>query len=108
MNMRRLGKTNLMVSEVGFGGEWLGRHEEAESVSLIRYAHRHAELARKMAAEEKDPARKAELEKIASNCDWVPENPPRDFWEALQLERFIYLAESKNIYAKYVEGRKIF
>ena len=62
--------------------------------AMIRYAHRHAELARKMAAEEKDPARKAELEKIASNCDWVPENPPRDFWEALQLERFIYLGQN--------------
>ncbi len=39
MNYRRLGKTGLMVSEVGFGGEWLERHEEAESVELIRYAH---------------------------------------------------------------------
>ncbi len=40
MRYRRLGKTGLMVSEVGFGGEWLERHEESESVELIRYAHR--------------------------------------------------------------------
>ena len=38
MNLRRLGKTNLMVSEIGFGGEWLERHEEAESINLIRHA----------------------------------------------------------------------
>ena len=38
MDKRRLGKTNLMVSEVGFGGEWLERHPEEESIDLIRYA----------------------------------------------------------------------
>ncbi|MBQ8161555.1 MAG: aldo/keto reductase [Clostridia bacterium] len=39
MRYRRLGKTGLMVSEVGFGGEWLERHDEEESVELVRYAH---------------------------------------------------------------------
>ena len=38
MNYRKLGKTGLLVSEIGFGGEWLERHDEEESVELVRYA----------------------------------------------------------------------
>ena len=38
MNTRRLGKTGLFVSEIGFGGEWLERHPEEVGIELIRYA----------------------------------------------------------------------
>ena len=39
MRYRTLGKTGLKVSGIGFGGEWLERHEEEESALLLRYAH---------------------------------------------------------------------
>lgn len=38
MVLRKLGKTGLTVSEIGFGGEWLERHPEEESIELIKYA----------------------------------------------------------------------
>ena len=44
------------------------------------------------AAEETDPARKAELEKIADVCTHVPADAPRDFHEALQYYWFCHLA----------------
>ncbi len=39
MKTRILGNTELKVSEIGFGGEWLERHETEESVELLKYAH---------------------------------------------------------------------
>ncbi|MBQ1446975.1 MAG: aldo/keto reductase, partial [Solobacterium sp.] len=38
MEYRTLGKTGLQVSEIGFGGEWLERHPEEESVALVKHA----------------------------------------------------------------------
>jgi pyruvate-formate lyase len=64
--------------------------------AVIRWAKKHAELARDLAQKEQDPVRKKELEKIAEICDWVPANPPRSFWEALQAVHFLRLALFKE------------
>jgi len=52
---------------------------------------RYADRARDLAEQEEDATRKAELLKIAEVCDWVPANPPRTFYEALQTYLFAYL-----------------
>ncbi len=59
--------------------------------AVVIFAERHADLALKMASEEKAPVRKRELERIASNCRQVPRRAPRDFWEALQMYWFMHL-----------------
>lgn len=46
---------------------------------------RYANLAQSMAAEETDSVRHGELLRVASNCLHVATEPPRDFWEAIQL-----------------------
>lgn len=57
--------------------------------AVITYANRFAALARKMA--EKKPERKAELLRIAENCERVPAEPARDYWEALQFIYFVQM-----------------
>lgn len=56
------------------------------------FARRYADLAADLAEREADPERRAELQKIAEICRWVPANPARTFHEALQSMWFMYLA----------------
>jgi len=60
--------------------------------AVILFAERHAALAAERAETEADPVRKAELEKIADVCRYVPAQAPRDFHEALQAYWFCHLA----------------
>jgi pyruvate formate-lyase/glycerol dehydratase family glycyl radical enzyme len=76
--------------------EFLSRKAFYEAViisteAVIRQGKRFAMLCRQEAGEEKDPSRKCELEKMASICDWVPENPPRTTHEAMQFYWLINL-----------------
>ncbi|MDR0828036.1 MAG: glycyl radical protein [Desulfovibrio sp.] len=59
--------------------------------ALVTLAHRYADLARTESERTKDIVRKAELLEIAEVCRQVPENPPRNFREALQSWWFIHL-----------------
>jgi ferredoxin len=72
------------------------RQEELKAMTicvdaLIRFSHRHAEKALSLSELEINPERKAELERIADICTNIPENPPRDFHEALQYYWFVHL-----------------
>jgi formate C-acetyltransferase len=77
------------------------------SEAAVIWAKRYAEEARRLAAAEADPARKAELEQIAANCDWVPERAPRTFWEALQTYWFVHLSviTELNTWDSFCPGR---
>lgn len=72
------------------------KQQELEAMSIscdaaIILAERHADLAEKMAQEETDEQRKAELLKIADVCRWVPAHAPRDMQEAIQMYWFVHL-----------------
>ena len=56
--------------------------------AITLWAHRHAEKAREVAATCTDPVRKAELLKMAEMADYVPANPARNFYEAVQSQWF--------------------
>ena len=58
--------------------------------AVEHWCDRYGDLCDEQAAACDDPVRKAELERIASNCHWVSKNVPRDFWEAIQLLHFAY------------------
>lgn len=75
--------------------------------ALIEYAERYAAEARRQAAYEPDPDRRAELEKIAEVCDWVPARAPRNFHEAIQYYWFVHLGVTKelNTWDSFSPGR---
>jgi len=53
--------------------------------AVIRWFKRLAEAARKAAPQMAEEKARLIAEQAAANCDWVAENAPRTFWEALQM-----------------------
>ncbi|MFA8437135.1 MAG: trans-4-hydroxy-L-proline dehydratase [Marinifilaceae bacterium] len=59
--------------------------------AIILFANRHADELERLAEEEKDEVRKAELQKMAIICRRVPAHAPETMHEALQHYWFIHL-----------------
>ena len=73
--------------------EAVNKHAFYKAVLVVidavhRWAQRYSELAGKQAAACSDPARKAELERIAAACAKVPYEPAETFFEAVQVAWF--------------------
>lgn len=75
--------------------------------AVIVLGRRYAALAREMAETETDPQWKADLLKIAENCDVVPAHKPQTFHQALQMYWFVHLAVTSelNPWDSYSPGR---
>jgi formate C-acetyltransferase len=75
--------------------------------AIVAFAGRHAELARALASETQDAARRAELLTIAEVCDCVPAHAPRTFHEALQAYWFCHLGViiELNTWDSFCPGR---
>ncbi len=91
-------RINKKLEELDFlnDSEATDKQEELTAMAIscdaaILFAERHADMAEEMAKECTDPVRKAELERIAEVCRWVPAHAPRDFWEAIQMYWFVHL-----------------
>jgi trans-4-hydroxy-L-proline dehydratase len=59
--------------------------------AIIAFAKRYAAKLQKLAQEESDPTRKAELKQMAGICERVPAHAPETFWAALQHYWFVHL-----------------
>jgi len=59
--------------------------------AVCRYAERYANLARKLAGQERNSMRAAELNEIARICEKVPARPAESFREAIQSFWFVHL-----------------
>ncbi len=88
------------------------KQEELEAMriaidAVLVLAKRYADTCAEMAAGEKDPSRKQELEHMAAICRHVPAYAPRTFHEALQAYWLVHLGviTELNVWDSYNPGR---
>ncbi|MFC1592862.1 glycyl radical protein [Candidatus Omnitrophota bacterium] len=97
------------LSAISVDGQEKRDYLKAVIISLkaaISFARRYAALAREMAEQETDAGRKRELERIAETCTWIPENPARTFYEAIQSVWFIHLlTQMEGVVGGHTLGR---
>lgn len=79
------------------------RNDLAEALQIIseaatEYISRYAAKARELSQETKVQEYRGQLMKIADSCEWVAYNPPRNFFEAVQL---LWLIHEIVIYEQY-------
>lgn len=67
------------------------------SEGIITLANRYSAKAKEMAETENNSTRKAELLKISEICSKIPENPPANFYEAIQ---FVWFTQVGGILAE--------
>ncbi|VBB09673.1 glycine radical [Lucifera butyrica] len=65
--------------------------------AIILYGKRYADYARKLAAQETDARRKADLLQIAANCEVVPAHKPETFAQAIQMYWFVHIGVTTEI-----------
>lgn len=75
--------------------------------AIMIYGKRYCEYARDLASKEIDEAKKADLLKIAENCDVVPANKPKTFHQAVQMYWFVHIGVTTelNIWDAFSPGR---
>jgi formate C-acetyltransferase len=111
----RLGVQGLRARIVQ-AGDLPGRRAPAQQVfddaalialqAATEYMQRYAAAAHAQASQTTDDQRRAELARIAANCAWVAEQPPRDFWEALQSLWFLFvLLQMESNASSFSPGR---
>ncbi len=102
------------IGRLDFLGDPDARDKKAQLIgmaiscdAIMRYGIRYAARARELAEIEPDPARKAELYWIASNCDVVPAHKPETFAQAIQMYWFVHVCVTTetNTWDAFSPGR---